>query len=129
MCELAIQESDWLMVDSWEAIQPAYVPTAQVLDHFQHEINEVMGGALRPDGTRVPVKVMLLAGADLAQTMSQPGVWSENDLDHILGGYGTFIVERTGTDIDDALSNLQKWRENIYVCDRQLPIWICWRSY
>jgi nicotinamide mononucleotide adenylyltransferase len=115
MCELSTEPSSWLMVDSWEAIQPAYVPTAQVLDHFQHEINEVLGGAQRPDGSRVPVRIMLLAGADLAETMSQPGVWSENDLDHILGGYGTFIVERTGTDIDQALDALQKWKDNIYV--------------
>jgi len=81
------------------------VPTAQVLDHFQHEISKVISGA----------KVMLLAGADLIQTMSTPGVWSPDDLDHILGVYGTFILERTGTDVDDALTNLQKWKDNIYV--------------
>ena len=33
MCELAVEEApDWLMVDPWEAIQPAYSPTAAVLD-------------------------------------------------------------------------------------------------
>ncbi len=86
------------------------VPTAQVLDHFQHEISQVIPGA----------KVMLLAGADLIQTMSTPGVWSPDDLDHILGVYGTFILERTGTDIDDALGNLQKWKDNIYVSNSSL---------
>lgn len=87
-----------------------------MLDHFDHEINEVLGGAERPDGSRIPVRIALLAGADLIQTMSTPGVWSEADLDHILGRFGTFIVERTGTDIDDALANLQPYKENIYVC-------------
>lgn len=116
MCELAVdQTSNWLMVDPWEAIQSDYQPTALVLDHFEHEINEVLGGAERPDGSRVPVRIALLAGADLIQTMSTPGVWSEKDLNHILGRFGSFIVERTGTDIDDALSNLQPWKENIYV--------------
>ena len=86
-----------------------------MLDHFDHEINEVLGGAERPDGSRVRVRIALLAGADLIQTMSTPGVWSEADLDHILGRFGTFIVERTGTDIDDALANLQPYKENIYV--------------
>ncbi|OBT59743.1 hypothetical protein VE04_00231 [Pseudogymnoascus sp. 24MN13] len=38
-----------------------------------------------------------------------------DDLEHILGRYGTFIVERTGTDIDDALSSLQAWKEKIWV--------------
>ena len=38
------------MVDPWEAIQTEYMPTAIVLDHFEHEINGVLGGAERPDG-------------------------------------------------------------------------------
>jgi len=115
MCELGAAESPWLMVDPWEARQAEYVPTAQVLDHFEHEINEVLGGAEKPDGTRVKCRILLLAGADLIQTMSTPGVWSDNDLDHILGRYGAFVVERTGTDIDEALQNLQPWKENLHV--------------
>lgn len=116
MCELAAdQTSNWLMVDAWEAVQPDYMPTALVLDHVDREINEVLGGVETPEGGRKSVRVVLLAGADLIQTMSSPGVWSDKDLDHILGRYGTFIVERTGTDIDDALSNLQQWKDKIYV--------------
>lgn len=116
MCELASEQtSNWLMVDPWEAVQPEYMPTAQVLDHFEHEINTVLGGVEVSEGVRRPVRVVLLAGADLIQTMSTPGVWSDKDLDHILGRYGAFIVERSGTDIDDALANLQQWKHNIYV--------------
>lgn len=115
MCEIAVEQtSNWLMVDPWEA-QGEYQPTAVVLDHFEHEINGVRGGIETQDGKRKPVRVALLAGADLIQTMSTPGVWSDKDLDHILGRYGTFIVERTGTDIDDALAALQQWRDNIHV--------------
>jgi nicotinamide mononucleotide adenylyltransferase len=114
MCELAVEDSGWLMVDSWETVQPEYMPTALVLDHFDHEINEVLGGAERPDGTRVPVKISLLAGADLVQTMSTPA-WSPDDLDHILRRYGAFIVERSGTDIDEALAHLQPYKDQIYV--------------
>ena len=66
-------------------------------------------------GERKHVRIALLAGADLIGTMSAPGVWSESDLDHILGRYGAFIVERTGTDIDEALSHLQRWKDNIFV--------------
>ena len=116
MCEIAVNEtSDWLMVDSWEAVQKEYQRTAVVLDHFENEINEVRGGISTSTGEKKAVRVALLAGADLIQTMSTPGVWSSNDLDHILGRYGAFIVERTGTDIDDALANLQPWKANIYV--------------
>ena len=41
MCELAV-EGTQIAVDSWEATQLDYVPTAEVLDHFEHEINEVV---------------------------------------------------------------------------------------
>ncbi|KAI9673010.1 MAG: Nicotinamide/nicotinic acid mononucleotide adenylyltransferase 1 [Caeruleum heppii] len=116
MCEMAVEQtSSWLMVDPWEAVQKEYQPTAFVLDHFEHEINEVLGGVETYTGERKHVRIALLAGADLIQTMSTPGVWSDKDLDHILGRYGTFIVERTGTDIDDALASLQQWKENIHV--------------
>jgi nicotinamide mononucleotide adenylyltransferase len=116
MAELAVQQtSNWLMVDPWEALQEKYTPTAQVLDHFEHEINTVQGGVLDVQGNPRPVRIALLAGADLIQTMSTPLVWSAKDLEHILGRYGTFIVERTGTDIDDALSSLQAWKEKIWV--------------
>ncbi|KAJ5327947.1 nicotinate-nucleotide adenylyltransferase [Penicillium brevicompactum] len=116
MCQLAVdQTSDWLMVDTWEPTQKAYQPTAVVLDHFDHEINVVRNGVEAGDGTRKPVRIALLAGADLIHTMSTPGVWSEKDLDHILGKYGSFIVERSGTDIDEALASLQPWKDNIHV--------------
>lgn len=32
---------------------------------------------------------------------------------HSLGGYGVFVVERNGTDVDDALASLQRWKDNI----------------
>lgn len=89
MCQLAVdQTSDWLMVDTWEPLQKEYQPTAVVLDHFDHEINTVRQGIETADGARKPVRIALLAGADLVHTMSTPGVWSEKDLDHILGKYG-----------------------------------------
>lgn len=116
MCEIAVEQtSNWLMVDPWEAVQKEYQPTAVVLDHFEEELNVVRGGVETYTGERKPVRIALLAGADLIQTMSTPGVWSDKDLDHILGRYGTFIVERSGTDIDDALATLEPWKENIYV--------------
>lgn len=92
MCQAAADEtSDWLMVDDWEARQPGYTPTAQVLDHFDHELNVVRGGVdvvvedPQTGATWVEkrkVKIMLLAGSDLIQTMSEPGVWSEDDVSH-----------------------------------------------
>jgi nicotinamide mononucleotide adenylyltransferase len=51
MCSLATElTSNWLMVDAWEGHQPRYQPTAVVLDHFDHQINEVLGGIQTSNG-------------------------------------------------------------------------------
>lgn len=86
MCTLAAEDSDtWLMVDSWEAFQ-TYQRTAIVLDHFDHEINTVLGGVRTQDGEHRKVRVMLLAGSDLIGTMSEPGVWAYSDVSpHLIG--------------------------------------------
>jgi nicotinamide mononucleotide adenylyltransferase len=50
MCSLAVRDSSWIMVDSWEPSQPTYVRTARVLDHFNEYLNGSSGGVLMPDG-------------------------------------------------------------------------------
>ncbi|TFK84853.1 Nucleotidylyl transferase [Polyporus arcularius HHB13444] len=116
MCNLAAEQtSQWLMVDPWEAFQ-SYQRTAVVLDHFEHEINTRLGGIATADGgEKKPARIMLLAGSDLIATMSEPGVWSERDLDHILGRYGVLIIERAGADMDQAIDSLSRWRHNIHL--------------
>ena len=80
MCTLAAEEtSSWLMIDPWEAFQN-YQRTAVVLDHFDYEINTIWGGVETQDGEHRDVRVMLLAGSDLINTMSEPGVWSVEDV-------------------------------------------------
>ncbi|KAF6809124.1 nicotinamide mononucleotide adenylyl transferase [Colletotrichum sojae] len=117
MCEIAAEQtSKSLMVDPWEAEQTAYVPTAQVLDHFEYEINVKRGGC----GGK-PVRIAVLAGADLINTMSQPGVWSPADLRHILGDFGAFVLERAGVNIEEALSNLKEWDSKIHYIPQVVP--------
>lgn len=120
MCELAVEKtSTWLMVDAWESLQDEYQRTAVVLDHFHEEINGPNnGGVLLSDGTRKNVKIMLLAGGDLIQSMGEPGVWATADLHHILGQYGCLIVERTGADVWSFLLShdlLWKYRRNLKI--------------
>lgn len=54
-------------------------------------------------------------------SMSQPGVWSPRDLEHILGDFGVFVVERAGTDIDEALASLKQWEDKIYCIPQVIP--------
>ncbi|KAH9879709.1 hypothetical protein IAQ61_001528 [Plenodomus lingam] len=116
MSRIAVEDSSkWIGVDPWEPLHKEYLPTVKVLDHFEYELNEVMGGIAPEGGEKRHIHVALLAGADLIQTMSTPGLWAPEDLSRILGYYGAFILERSGTDIDDALVSLQQYRENIHV--------------
>ncbi|KAF2116979.1 hypothetical protein BDV96DRAFT_611596 [Lophiotrema nucula] len=116
MTRIAVRDSSqWIGVDPWEPLHKEYMPTVKVLDHFDHELNEVLDGIETTTGEKRRIHVALLAGADLIQTMSTPGLWAREDLDRILGHYGAFILERSGTDIDDALLSLQHWRDKIHV--------------
>jgi nicotinamide mononucleotide adenylyltransferase len=119
MCELACERtSSWLMVDAWESLQPTYTRTAKVLDHFNEEINVKRGGVMTADGTKRGVKIMLLAGGDLIESMGEPNVWADEDLHHILGRYGCLIVERTGSDVRSFLLShdiMYEHRRNVLV--------------
>lgn len=50
MCKLAIEDSPWLEVDTWEASQPEYVYTIDTLRNFDRQLNEVGGGCVTEDG-------------------------------------------------------------------------------
>ena len=119
MCQLATSGSDWLMVDNYEGLSAEYIRTALVLDHFKDDV-EAIGGVRTEDGERKPVRVALLAGADLIATFGTPGVWDEKDLEHILGRYGCFMLERMGTNIDQALEKLDKWIHNIWYINQPI---------
>lgn len=119
MCELACERtSSWLMVDAWESLQPTYTRTAKVLDHFNYEVNVKRGGVSTITGEKMGVKIMLLAGGDLIESMGEPNVWADADLHHILGNYGCLILERTGSDVRSFLLShdiMYQHRRNVLV--------------
>ena len=120
MCDMAVERTSSLTVDPWEALKPEYTPTLQVLDHLDHEINEVRGGVEVSAGKKEKAQVSLLAGADLIDTFFIPGVWAEVDLDRILGRYGAFVVERSGTDLALVLSKLKQPTDKIHVVVQEI---------
>ncbi|KAK9763101.1 Nicotinamide/nicotinic acid mononucleotide adenylyltransferase 1 [Basidiobolus ranarum] len=120
MCEIAVDNtSDWIMVDSWEAMNPTYQRTATVLDHFNECLNGAEGGGvLLADGQVKPIHIMLLAGGDLIESFGIPNCWALKDLHHILGHYGCVIVERTGSDVYNFLLShdiLNRYKKNVRV--------------
>jgi nicotinamide mononucleotide adenylyltransferase len=61
-----------------------------------------------------PARLPRRTYADVYWT-GEPGLWSSDDLDVILGAYGAFIIERSGTDIDEALASLRRYVGNIWI--------------
>ncbi|KAJ3411379.1 Phosphoinositide phosphatase sac1 [Chytridiales sp. JEL 0842] len=133
MLELATLDSDWLMVDSWEARQAESQRTALVLEHFEAMINgegwengKVGSGGVVCGGVKRRIRIMLLAGGDLIQSFAsyeirdgvKMPVWLPSDLDHILGKFGCMIIERTGADVHDFLlqhQSLYDHRKQVFV--------------
>ena len=129
MCALAVDGLP-IHVDDWEATRvdaagrPLYSRTADVLRHFDSAVNDALGGGVVAgvgvDGTSRlrRARIVLLIGADLALTMSNPRVWAPADIDVLLGYYGAFVVERPHQcDVRDAIAPLQKYHANIWVVD------------
>jgi len=108
MCQLAVEDSNWLSVDEWEIFQEQYSRTLFVLKHFQEEINKAAG---------CHVRVMLLCGADLMISLGKPGVWIPEQVESILGDHGLVVVERDDSQVPEhifASDLLYKHRRNIF---------------
>ncbi|KAJ3211878.1 hypothetical protein HDU67_004203 [Dinochytrium kinnereticum] len=121
MCELAVADSDWLMVDGWEAAQPVSQRTAVVMQHFDRYINEEgKGGVVLRNGERRSIRILLIAGGDLIQSFASVEIREgvKVPLDIILGNFGCMIIERTGADVHDFLltnKKLFQHRKRVYV--------------
>jgi nicotinamide mononucleotide adenylyltransferase len=119
MTELAVESSDWLMVDTWESLQLEYQTTIAVLDHFRHCLNK--------DTKEDPIEVRLVCGADLLESFNTPGVWAAEDIQDIVSNYGLMVLERGNSKValiiqdHDVLYRYQK-NINIVVQDIQNDI-------
>jgi len=116
MCRLATANSDWIMIDPWEANQPSYSTTIRVLKHIHSEVNKLVKTGEKP------IRVLLLCGSDLLESF-QPGVWDIADMHSILGDFGVVVLERSGTSAETVIYN------NPYVFPHQgnillVPQWI-----
>ena len=74
MCELAVESSEWLMVDAWESQQDEYFTTLPVLEHFYNCLNQDL-----KEGEQ-PIQVKLACGSDLLTSFNTPGVWAKEDV-------------------------------------------------
>ncbi|ELR24721.1 nicotinate (nicotinamide) nucleotide adenylyltransferase [Acanthamoeba castellanii str. Neff] len=116
MCKRAVENSDWINVDGWEAAQDEFQRTVVVLQYFDRKINEN-----RSEEDRL--QVMLLCGSDLLASFNTPGVWADEDLEVILGKYGVACIQREGSDAMKSIVSsdiLFRHLNNIHL----VPTWI-----
>lgn len=88
MIDLALEDSEWIMCDTWEArksdwyvkiliLHLSHEPrteTIKSLDHFNDEVNSALG---HPFGK---VGVKLICGSDLLDSFNTPGLWADEDV-------------------------------------------------
>eukprot|EP00892_Ulva_mutabilis_P005264 jgi/Ulvmu1/3109/UM015_0149.1 len=87
----AVESSDWLMVDDWEANQAQYSRTLPVLKSVQTRLCHALQLSVEDD---MAPRVMLLCGEDLLQSFCRAGVWKENDIPAIFNEHGVVCVAR-----------------------------------
>ncbi|XP_048001569.1 nicotinamide/nicotinic acid mononucleotide adenylyltransferase 1 isoform X4 [Leguminivora glycinivorella] len=140
MLKLALRSSAWIKVSEWETQQEGWTRTRLSLQHHQDTINQHLSSnrsdapSWLPDdmlnvnsldetdnrvtlnGNHETVTVKLLCGADLLESFATPGLWSEDDLETIVGRHGLVVVSRAGSAPDKFVFDsdmLYKYRRNI----------------
>ncbi|XP_050553931.1 nicotinamide/nicotinic acid mononucleotide adenylyltransferase 1 isoform X1 [Spodoptera frugiperda] len=125
MLKLALRSSSWIKISEWETQQSGWTRTRVSLQYHQDTINNYLTGVNDPDppswlpddilnlnsldepdnlmekfngNTQDGVTVKLLCGADLLESFATPGLWSDEDLETIVGRHGLVVVTRAGCD-------------------------------
>jgi nicotinamide mononucleotide adenylyltransferase len=103
MCELACEGSDFVMVDRWEAEQPVWSRTFDVLESVKERTKEVVGGG--GESADAP-RVVIVCGSDLIQSFKIPGLWSEEHMTSLVVEHGIACIDRPGTNAETVLESI-----------------------
>lgn len=106
MVRLALENSSWIKLSDWEAKQSEWTRTRVSIGHHEDELNQQLENQCndkinvkraRHDQESVDqrkIKVMLLCGADVLESMGVPNLWSADDINHIAGHHGIVVITR-----------------------------------
>merc|ERR1712176_415714 len=118
MCELACKDSDFVMVDRWEAEQPVWSRTFDVLQSVQERTQEVLrtnatttNNNNNNDNMNLKPKVVIVCGSDLIQSFKVPGLWSEEHMKGLVMDHGIACISRPGTNAEAVLDSIPFLRE------------------
>ncbi|XP_063834614.1 nicotinamide/nicotinic acid mononucleotide adenylyltransferase 1 [Ostrinia nubilalis] len=127
MLKLALRSSSWIKVSEWETQQSGWTRTRLSMQYHQDTLNGYISSlsSLDPDppswlpddvlnvnsidepdnlmdklhnGLNNRITIKLLCGADLLESFATPGLWSDEDLETIVGRHGLVVVSRAGSD-------------------------------
>nr|GMC53412.1 nicotinamide/nicotinic acid mononucleotide adenylyltransferase isoform X2 [Ipomoea batatas] len=118
MCLLACKSSDFVMVDPWEASQITYQRSLTVLSRIKTSLLD--SGLASSDS----LKVMLLCGSDLLESLSTPGVWIPEQVRTICRDFGLVCIRRDCQDVEKIIAKddiLNSYKTNIKVVDEVVP--------
>ncbi|XP_049810058.1 nicotinamide/nicotinic acid mononucleotide adenylyltransferase 1 isoform X2 [Schistocerca nitens] len=136
MLQLALKNSDWIKLSTWECQQDTWSRTRFVLQHHQNQLNSVLNDCNDspnkrqrrddlqwiPDdlklGCEKPVQVKLLCGADFLESFGVPGLWADEDIETILGQHGLVVITREGSNPYKFIYEsdiLSKYQNNIVI--------------
>lgn len=119
MCQLATKSSAWISVSPWEIEQAQWTPTRKVLEHYQSVLDKkdiIWASA----GEECHVRCKLIMGTDVLASFLEPGAWSDEDTEVILGSMGVVVLERpemgSTAELVDSNPLLAKYKHNIIIC-------------
>ncbi|XP_038219727.1 nicotinamide/nicotinic acid mononucleotide adenylyltransferase 1 [Zerene cesonia] len=137
MLKLALRSSGWVKVSEWETQQTGWTRTRASMQYHQEILNnhahltdppswlpdDILNvndiddyNSNQLNGNTENVTVKLLCGADLLESFATPGLWSDEDLETILGQHGIVVVSRAGSDPGRFIYEsdmLYKYRKNV----------------
>ncbi|XP_069679323.1 nicotinamide/nicotinic acid mononucleotide adenylyltransferase 3 isoform X1 [Periplaneta americana] len=136
MLRLALQNSNWIRLSDWECHQESWTRTRLVLQYHQNQLNSILNSNNEspnkrqrrddllwiPDDVKFhsggPVQVKLLCGADLLESFGTPGLWTDDDIDTIVGQHGLVVITREGNNPNKFIYEsdlLTKYQSNISI--------------
>ncbi len=111
MAHLALNDSSWVHVDSWESQQPTFQRTLIILKRIQQQLIKHY--------KRNDVRVLLVCGTDLLESFNIPDLWSTEDQHELTSDdFGIVLVQRKALDVTSVIIKndiLWKNQKNIFV--------------
>ncbi|KZC12425.1 Nicotinamide mononucleotide adenylyltransferase 1 [Dufourea novaeangliae] len=141
MLRLALQNSDWIRLSSWETRQNGWTKTRLSLQHHQNLLNSVLFDPNNlnhissedlewiPENVKnssdcTPIQIKLLCGADLLESFGTYDLWAEEDIDAIVGEHGLVVITREGSNPNKFIYDsdiLSRHMHNIYIVTEWIP--------